>query len=433
MKQKKEEITFSDITSIFAPKIWIIVIVSIICAVIMGSYSIFIKKDTYTSSATMYVHSKSSTSSSDLALAEKMIETYAFFLSTDDALREVISRVPDDYERKDELTTAFVKNSTAFISKGNGLFVIAVTTDDPYLSYNLAISFEVSAVELITDKFPSHLQITSFQSPENKLRPNSKGTIKNTAIGLVAGAVVSLVAVLAVSLFDSVIRSKKKIEDNMSVPVIGVIPVLNADNDHEIKNALQDICVRISRFNSENESKLISITSFSYNEDKTYVALNVAEMLAQTFIDQKVLIVDLDFNKVDEIEIFRSLSPDSDKTLGISKYLQNDVSTPDILSTSLPNLFVLNSGILDISPMGIINSNKMDELITKLSENYDYILFNTAPISEGSYSTALSDRMDGYVLIARERVTKIDELSAAEDSVLTAGGCVLGIILTDHK
>ena len=234
MKQKREEITFSEIIAMFAPKAWIIALVAVVFGAIFGMYSMFFKKNTYTSSTEMYVYRNSQTpSSNDLLLAEKMIETYSLFLVSDDALKEVISRVPDDYEQKDKLSIAFVKSATRFISKGNGLFVISVTTSDPILSFYLANSFEVVAVELIKLKVPNALPIELFQSPQTARVPNSKGAFKSAAVGFAAGAVVATIGVWGFVFFDSVVRSKKKIEDNLNVSVLGVIPVFEKCNKSE--------------------------------------------------------------------------------------------------------------------------------------------------------------------------------------------------------
>ncbi len=226
MKQRKDEITFSDIITVFAPKIWIIVIVSIVCAAVLGVYSMFLKEDTYTSSATMYVYRPSqSPTANDLLLAESMIETYSLLLSSTDVLKEVITRMPNEYEGKDSLSVDQVRAATKFISGGNGYYVISVTTTDPVLSFYLASSFEVVAIEFIKLKIPNALPVVSFQSPENTVKPNGKGTVKNALFGFVAGAAVSTVAVVAFSFFDSVVRSKKKLEDNLNAPILGVIPV----------------------------------------------------------------------------------------------------------------------------------------------------------------------------------------------------------------
>ena len=52
----------------------------------------------------------------------------------------------------------------------------------------------------------------------------SKNIFTNALIGVLIGAVVSMLGIFVYSIFDVVIRDKKKLEDNFDFPVLGVIP-----------------------------------------------------------------------------------------------------------------------------------------------------------------------------------------------------------------
>ena len=53
MKKKNEEVTFGDILGIFIPKIWIIVLVAVLCASMLAFYSTAIVDDSYTTYSTL--------------------------------------------------------------------------------------------------------------------------------------------------------------------------------------------------------------------------------------------------------------------------------------------------------------------------------------------------------------------------------------------
>ena len=49
MKKQNDDITLKSLLDIFIPKIWIILLVAVICASVLGAYSYFGQVDTYTS------------------------------------------------------------------------------------------------------------------------------------------------------------------------------------------------------------------------------------------------------------------------------------------------------------------------------------------------------------------------------------------------
>ena len=56
------------------------------------------------------------------------------------------------------------------------------------------------------------------------IAPNNKHEARNAVLSFLIAAVVSVVAIWVYSFFDVVIRDKKKLIDNVDVPILGVIP-----------------------------------------------------------------------------------------------------------------------------------------------------------------------------------------------------------------
>ena len=78
MKRKNEEITFKELLSIFLPKFWISILCGAIFAGAIGSYSLFLKDDEFTASATIYVYKERPTDTAantyyDSITSEKMV------------------------------------------------------------------------------------------------------------------------------------------------------------------------------------------------------------------------------------------------------------------------------------------------------------------------------------------------------------------------
>lgn len=223
MENKNKEITLKDIANIFIPKLWLIVVVALVFAIALGVFSMFIKKDTYTSSSTLYVYrNDQSATTGDITAAHEMLEIYEIVLESDDVLGMVISKLPQEYAEFN-LTTSYLRESIDFSNKANGTFAISFTTDNQALSFALAQSMESIAPSVIITRIPNALNINIIQSAKLP-NANSKNTVRNTLIGFLGGAVVAAVVVWLVSVLDVAIHDKKKIEDNFDFPVLGVIP-----------------------------------------------------------------------------------------------------------------------------------------------------------------------------------------------------------------
>lgn len=257
MKKKNDEFSFKDLLSIFIPKMWLIAIVAIIFGGALGVYSAFIKQDTYTSTAMIMVtkNTGGSLTTSDRYLAADMVEPYEIVIKSDKFLEKVINymeygameeanKTSDEnekeakkeiasmlsyYSAKYDLTPSMIAPMVAIKKLGDTeIFNLNVTTDDPGLSHAVAVALN----KKITDREDglskmltyNDVSTSTIDEPVFNGVANSKNVVRNTLIGLVGGALLTMIALYIVSMFDIMIRDRKKLDDNFDIPVLGVIP-----------------------------------------------------------------------------------------------------------------------------------------------------------------------------------------------------------------
>ncbi len=208
--------------------------------------------------------------------------------------------------------------------------------------------------------------------------------------------------------------------------------ILNLGTDPRINDAFQNIINKLARINANGKCKMIAIASANYGEGKSYVAVNAAITFSDTFIDNKILFVNIDSSNSIESIVVSKLFTSTNDTTGLSEYLCAGFDSFDFNSSVNPNLFVLDYGKATTAPISLLNSNRMNEFLALIADKFDFVVFNLPPLNESTYSTAFADKIDGFVLVAREGVTSIDEISDAEDAILAANGKILGVILTGH-
>ena len=229
MIKKTKETTFKDIVEIFLPKLWLMLLVAVVCAAALSVYSAVIKTDTYTSSSIVYVYNErtnsTTTSTNDLQAAEQMVSVYNIAIKSDKFLKLVIG---NGSLSKYQLSTAAIKKMIKITQVDEtAVFQIAVTSSDPMLAYDVAVAVTSGIETYIQGEsglVKNALLSSVLEDPSIPKAPNGKGTVSNALIAFVVGFVITAVIVWAYSFFDVVIRSTKKIEDNLDIPVLGVIP-----------------------------------------------------------------------------------------------------------------------------------------------------------------------------------------------------------------
>ena len=242
MSKKTKETTIKDLFEVFIPKLWIILLVGVLLAGVMSVYSVFFKKDTYTASAEIYVYKNSNsatTTTGDIAAAEEMVNIYERAIGGDKFLEHVCKMLAQK-NPKYEYTPAQIKRMIR-ISKVTDTpnFIIQVTTGSRELSADLAYvivqeSIAVGKLEEIIQNSHSSSVIENPKNAEN-ISANSKNTTRNAIIAFFAGIILAAVCVWIFASFDVTIRSAKKIEDNIDVPVLGVIPRHDVATSMEVK------------------------------------------------------------------------------------------------------------------------------------------------------------------------------------------------------
>jgi len=223
--KKKEELTFKDLISIFIPKLWLIAIVAVLSVAVVAIYISAFKDDTYTSYSTIYVHKDDQIAgSSDISVAQDMGETYKYILQTEYFLSSVVIELKETNPEYD-LTTGQLRSMISFTQDGETpIYRISVTSTDAKLAYTVSDCVEKIAPDVIMACIPNAFSITPIDSSVFPKAANTKNLVRNSLIAGVIGFVLAAAVIWVISMFDVVIRDKKRIEDNFDYLVLGIIP-----------------------------------------------------------------------------------------------------------------------------------------------------------------------------------------------------------------
>ncbi|MDJ0753680.1 MAG: polysaccharide biosynthesis tyrosine autokinase [Ardenticatenaceae bacterium] len=261
--------------------------------------------------------------------------------------------------------------------------------------------------------------IEAAQIPNFPIGPNKYFTV---LLSGVLGAVVATGAAYLLELLDDRIANPQDLSRADGVTFLTGIPhtklikespsgLIVANHPRApVAESLRDLRTAIQFSNPDKPLRTILITSPNSGEGKSFIASNLAVIMAHA--GYKTLLIDGDMRKP-YIDHAFGLVRDS----GLSNLLldlQNDEESNEIPLYKVEDythqigdssLYVLTSGSIPLNPSELLGSNKMQQLLDKLKTHFDYIVIDSPPALAVTDTMILSAISDGVILIVCARQT----------------------------
>ena len=211
---------------------------------------------------------------------------------------------------------------------------------------------------------------------------------------------------------DTKIHNKEDLENVIkSITVLGEVPRLSGNDKHLIERNDRSILsesFRIIRTNFdyirrsrdvENYNNVVFVTSTINGEGKSFVSLNVALTIANT--GKKVLLLGADIRNPQIYSAFKKKKDKEPLKIGLTEYLaDNSANITETLNDYKINeisLDILLSGKVPPNPAELLMGDRVKDLFDKVSEDYDYVIVDTAP-SMLVTDTLLISQFSGHTL-----------------------------------
>ena len=207
-------------------------------------------------------------------------------------------------------------------------------------------------------------------------------------------------------------KKEKKIKDKQTQGYMAQRrQILNKNSNLLIQEAYKSLRTNIRFYVSGTECKKFCITSGAAGEGKSITLLNLAISIAES--GKKVLLIDADLRRP---AIDRLLAGLADYESAVRKELY-------------PNLDVIFAGEIPPNPSELIGSERMQKLIEDMSEQYEYILVDTPPVSVVSDACLVANYLDGVVLLVWQGRSRKDAVKKAVNNLNLIGAKLLGYVL----
>ena len=255
----------------------------------------------------------------------------------------------------------------------------------------------------------------------------------NIAVNIVLSLVIGLVGAIGLAFFieylDTSVKTVDDVERSMGLPVLGVIPQKVRPLIEEGPESPHAEAYRVLRTNMQFAAKKSGgayvVVSGGVGEGKSTTLFNLAFICAQ--LGDKVLIVDSDLRRPVQHTILGMSN-----RFGLTNVLMRDVPSEEtIKATSLPNLHFLPSGKLPRSSLGLLDSQRLRELVKNLKSRYDYVFFDSPPVMGVSDASILVSEMDAVLLVIQYRKYPKMISTRAKQIVENVGGKLIGVVLNN--
>lgn len=165
----------------------------------------------------------------------------------------------------------------------------------------------------------------------------------------------------------------------------------------------------------------VLVTSAAASDGKTMTAVNLALTIAQE-IEQRVVLIDCDLRRP---SVHTTLG--FPKTDGLADFLgQEMASSSVVLPTSIPNLWVIPAGSIPENPAELLNTQKMREFLSSISQEFDWVIIDSPPIVPLADAELLSSLADGTLLVVRASKTPAESVTRAVQAL--KNGRILGVV-----
>ena len=219
---------------------------------------------------------------------------------------------------------------------------------------------------------------------------------------IILGLIIPFAIIYTKDLLDDKIHNKLDLERiTENIPVIVEIPKLGKKDDRLVKKEDRSVLaesLRILRTNlnyiqkshKSTPNNIIFLTSSVPGEGKTFISSNLAAIYANT--GKRVLLIGADIRNPKLYDFFATddmiqadkLKPRRSTKDGLTEYLVNsnlkiqDITVPANVNEN--SIDIIFSGKIPPNPTELLMNDRMGDLFKKVSELYDYVIVDTAPL-----------------------------------------------------
>ena len=312
---------------------------------------------------------------------------------------------------------------------------------DPGSGFFFQLRLEVQRLRTAEELQSANASVVREGTDAEQVQPKP---VRNGILGGMLGFLLGVALVVTREGLNTRVRSSEEVEDILGLPMIGRVPkpsrrqearglaMLDSPDAPEAES-YRMIATNLGYVNLDRGAKSIMVTSAVDGEGKSTTVANLAIALARA--GSRVALIDFDLKRPSLDRLF-----DLDVAqfgVGVTGVALGQISLDDAL-IRIPVSDVGPAGSLDVLLTGqeppdsvqFVASQRVTDLLARLTARYDIVLVDAAPMVQASDAVALGAKVDAVIAIAglsHVRRGTLEDLNRILDSTPVAK---LGFVLT---
>ncbi len=215
---------------------WLVIaIVALIFGAGAFAYTKFYVAPVYASNVSMYVNNYKSTNGAepiktnytDINAAQMLVKTYTAITTSNSVIGDVVKTLEKEEHLKSSIDE-IKKMISVQIVEDTEIFQITVLSTNPEHAYKVAKVIG----KVVPEKIPNFIESSSVKILDKPIKPTapiSPNIKKNTIIGVLFGMILSMAFVFLRDFFDLRVKTAEDLTNLFSLPVLGNIPEITAE------------------------------------------------------------------------------------------------------------------------------------------------------------------------------------------------------------
>jgi capsular exopolysaccharide synthesis family protein len=253
------------------------------------------------------------------------------------------------------------------------------------------------------------------------------------------GLIIPLALIVVFEYLNDKIRTRQDFLNGTSAPLLGEIGhvegkqtlVISAtdrkfvsEQFRTIRSSLQYILSNARRSNT------ILVTSCMSGEGKSFIATNIAAVLAIS--GKKTILVEFDIRKP---RLLKGLGITLDNKNGLSHYLIGKSDINEIIHQvdGVENLYVMPCGVVPPNPAELILGPRLKLLFDHLEKDFEMVIVDTPPVGMVSDGFVFGNHADATIFVLRHNYTFKKQLEFIQSVYLEKKLPHMSILVNDVK
>ncbi len=331
------------------------------------------------------------------------------------------------------------------------LITMSYTCDSPIESYTLLLAI-IENYNQITDHNFENMLINIISHPVVPTSPSNPVNYRHFDIIAAAALAILVMSIIIVfSYFRDTVKNESDVTSMLDTKLFSVI--YHEDKNKTLKSKLGLVhskepllitnilinfrfaeifriaALKLDYYIKAKNVKTVMITSCGENEGKSTASVNLA--LATAKLGKKTLLVDADLRKPAVFKFFNKQHTD-EELMGLGEIIRGNVSINNaIIKDPDTGLYIICGKQKYRNSSEMLSTKRFEAFVESLKDQFDVIIFDTAPTSLVSDAEIISGSIDIALIVVRQDVAPVPEINDMIEMINQAGTVVEGCIFND--